>query len=97
MVCLSPPRLHLNIMEEEIYDLDGLIEVYDNCVKISLPEMNSIVLSDRELSSSFYNSHLFYDCVDFDRAEFWDQLITHAFKLRKHKRELYRKLGFKRF
>jgi hypothetical protein len=83
--------------DEEISNIEDYIEVFNDCVKISLPDLPAFVLSDKELNFSFYNSHLLYDSLDFRCAEFWDSLFTYVLKLRKHKRELYQNLGFKEF
>lgn len=85
-----------HIMEDEFYNIDDCIEVYDDCVKISLPDLDSLILSDRDLDHIFYNSYLLYS-VDIDRGRFFEELINYVFKVRKNKRDFYKKFGFKRF
>lgn len=85
----------MNDDNEEICDLSSCIEVFDDCVKIDIPNVVSIVLLDAYLDKLFYDSADLYELLDFERAIFWERVATYAFKLRENKREFYREMGFK--
>lgn len=82
---------------EEI-ELSELVEIFDNCVKISLPNLPVIVLSDEQLDYVFFNpENTMVACDDYEKGLFWNDLFAYVYRLRSTKREMYEDLGFNKY
>jgi len=79
--------------EEVICDIDDCIEVYSDCVKISLPDMPLIILTDDQLDYMFFHPESVNELC-LESGMFWSDLVSFVYRTRKIKRDLYEELGF---
>ena len=82
-------------MNDDI-EIDVEVEVYKDFVTIKVDDFMDARLTNSQLDEVFFNNHMLYLATDDqDRASLMDGIITHAFRLRHQKHQLYEELGFK--
>jgi len=79
--------------DELICNLSDCVEVFPDCVKICLPEVPIIILTDDQLDHMFfYPDSVSSLCVD--GGVFWCDLVSFVYRTRALRRDLYEFLGF---
>lgn len=81
-------------MVEKTEFLRSMIDVGVDHVVCNFPDLDSIVISDRELDSLFTYPELLEDFCSAEQCDFWNDTIPHIMRIRNQKRELYKQMGF---
>jgi len=79
----------------EAKHLDQIIDVYEDCVTVRLPDLNAFVMKDNELDYLFNHPEKLSEIIDNQETiNFLSALIPNILRVRNLKREIYRDLGF---
>lgn len=81
----------------EAVALDQIVDVHSDCVTVKLPNLNALVISDRELDYLFNHPEAMVGILEEpEKIEFFVSLIPNVLRIRNLKREMYESLGFSR-
>jgi hypothetical protein len=75
-------------------DFDQLVDVWDDCVTVRLPDCAPLLISDDELDYLFNHPEEMSKIVDPEHFDFFMSFFPAVLRIRNLKRGLYEELGF---
>ncbi len=77
-------------MAQDFSNLELMVEVEEDHVVLSLPDMPCIAIKDSYLDELFYYPEKLSEmCLDDSKFLFWHNLIPNIIRVRERKRDLY--------